>query len=89
MARKPLLDNLDMETSSGQGGQSPTVVSIDAPAKPTKPTKTSLYLPPKAHHKLKEMALAKGCKVHDLLIAGIDHVLTSEGFKPVSEYVEK
>ncbi|KPN61540.1 hypothetical protein AKJ29_00010 [Aliiroseovarius crassostreae] len=78
-----------METSSGQGKQSATVVSMDTTTEQPKPTKTSLYLPPKANHKLKEIALSKGCKVHDLLIAGVDHVLTSEGFKPVSEYSEK
>lgn len=90
MVKRPnLLASIDMET--GQGRASPvatvTPVAASAPQK-AKPqnVKTSLYLPPKAHHKLKEIALAKGCKVHDLVIDGIDKVLAENGFPTVSSY---
>ena len=87
MARKPLLDSLDMET--GQGASAQKVVPITPAASSDKPVKTSLYLPPKALKRLKELALSKDCKVHDLVIQGIDHVLTREGFPTVAEHSTK
>lgn len=84
MAKRPsLLANIDMAPAK----------SVAAPAAATPPAapaksdtvKTSLYLPPKAHHKLKEIALAEGCKVHDLVIEGLNKVLAEKGFPPVDE----
>jgi len=87
MARKPLLDSLDMET--GQGVTAEKVIPIAAISVSDKPVKTSLYLPPKALRRLKELALTQDCKVHDLVIQGIDHVLTSKGFPTVAEHADK
>lgn len=90
MAKRPnLLASIDMETGQGKASPVTAIAPVVAPtpqkAKPQN-VKTSLYLPPKAHHKLKEIALAKGCKVHDLVIDGIDKVLTENGFPTVSSY---
>ncbi|UOA30235.1 hypothetical protein [Pseudosulfitobacter sp. DSM 107133] len=87
MGRKPLLDSLDMEM--GQGDSAEKVVPIKAAATSDKPIKTSLYLPPKALKRMKELALAQDCKVHDLVIQGVDHVLTSKGFPTVAEHTRK
>lgn len=87
MARKPLLDSLDMET--GQGVSAEKVVPIAPEGAAEKPVKTSLYLPPKALKRLKEIALAQDCKVHDLVLQGLDHVLTSQGFPTVAEHANK
>lgn len=90
MAKRPgLLANVDM----GQGTPAPStnVVEISTAAEAPKPApaattvKTSLYLPPKAHRKLKEIALAQDCKVHDLVVQGIDKVLAENGFPAVHE----
>jgi len=94
MSKRPsLLANLDMET--GQGGKAPVSSVVEMPkavksaAVKTANIKTSLYLPPQANRKLKEIALAKECKVHDLVIAGIDKVLSENGFPTVEELGNK
>ena len=81
-----------METGQGANPATSSVVEFEPKSKPTKkaPTvKSSLYLPPNAHRLLKEIAFAKNCKVHDLFIEGIDHVLTGKGYATVEELSKK
>ena len=40
---------------------------------------TSIYLPRAAYDRLREIAFAKRCKVHDLIMQGIDHVIVEHG----------
>ncbi|MBO9479744.1 hypothetical protein J7382_19550 [Shimia sp. R11_0] len=88
MARRALSETLGLDEVQKEA--EPTkVVPIAHEAKSEKPVKSSLYLPPKALRKLKELALSKDCKVHDLYIQGIDHVLKSEGFPTVKEFSGK
>lgn len=73
-------------------GVSAEVVEMKPQAKPVSKitnVKSSLYLPPQAHRKLKEIALAHNCKVHDLFIEGIDHVLGKKGYPTVAEFSKK
>lgn len=80
--------------TTGQGAKPAIAKMVDiAPqlkstAKATT-VKSSLYLPPQVHRLLKEIALAKNCKVHDLFIEGINHVLAGKGYATVEELVKK
>ena len=76
-----------METRQGEATEK--VVPVAPVVASEKPVKTSLYLPPKALKRLKEIALAQDCKVHDLVLQGLDHVLTSQGFPTVAEHAGK
>ena len=40
---------------------------------------SSIYVPKPAYRKLREIALARECKVHDLILDGIDAVLREHG----------
>jgi hypothetical protein len=92
MSKRPsLLANLDMEVGRGpeQPESSVAEVSKQAMTPKTGNVKTSLYLPPQAHRKLKEIALATDCKVHDIVIEGINKMLASHGYPTVSELAKK
>lgn len=41
--------------------------------------KTSLYIPRPAFERLREIAYTKRCKVHDLVMQGIDRVIAEHG----------
>lgn len=86
MRKRPgLLDSIDMQANKKSTSQV-TVLENKTDTKIKKSNvKTSLYLPPKAHRKLKEIALANDCKVHDLVIDGINKVLKENGFPPVQD----
>lgn len=88
MSKRPsLLANIDMKAE--EGCEAPKVVELPTQVAPatqkTANVKTSLYLPPQAHRKLKEIAFAMDCKVHDLVIEGVNKVLKDKGFPSVSE----
>lgn len=98
MAKQPrpsLLDSIsaDMTTTPAAtpAGQGAVVPMKPAPAATAKPevVKSTIYLPPQAHRKLKEIAFAKDCKVHDLIMAGISRVLQEHGYPTVDELKEK
>lgn len=90
MAKRPsLLANIDMEAGQGASPEAAKVVKMPKQAVPVadkaKSVKSSLYLPPQAHRKLKEIAFAKECKVHDLVVQGLDRVLKDNGYPSVAE----
>jgi predicted DNA-binding ribbon-helix-helix protein len=41
--------------------------------------KTSIYLPREAFDRLREIAFTKRCKVHDLIMQGVDRVIAEHG----------
>lgn len=87
--RKSLLDNFKSDEVV-DNKPSAEVVPIAPKAKPkAKTVQNTIYLPPQAHRQLKEIAFAMDCKVHDLFIQGIDHVLNSKGYKSVAELAKK
>lgn len=90
MAKRPgLLDSIDMGKGQGSAPEATSIVKMPVQERAATPkngnVKTSLYLPPQAHRKLKEIAFAKDCKVHDLVIEGINQVLAENGFPAVHE----
>ena len=46
---------------------------------------SSIYVPKAAYRKLREIALARECKVHDLVLDGIDSVLREHGHPTTAE----
>ena len=92
MAKRPSLLDEVRGTEVGQGDKTAEVVNITPKTTSTTKAKTvqsTLYLPPKAHRKLKEIAFATDCKMHDLFIQGLDMVLASKGYPPVAELDKK
>lgn len=89
MGQRPnLWDNVD--TGEGSEPQAAEVVTIAPPATvKAKPVQSTLYLPPQAHRQLKEIAFAMDCKMHDLFIEGINHVLAKKGYGTVEELAKK
>ncbi len=90
MAKRPsLLANIDMEVGKGGAEEKQTVVAIPKQQNinPSKiPTvKSTVYFPPAVHQKLREIAFAKNCKVHDLVLEGLSYVLEKNGFPSVDE----
>lgn len=86
--RPSLLDSIETGTNTGQGSVTADVVELAPKAKPSskvKPVQSTLYLPPQAHRKLREIAFAKDCKMHDLFIEGVNNVLASKGYPTVEE----
>jgi hypothetical protein len=78
-----------MTTGQGSAPEPASVVELKprAEVKPAKvgTVKTSVYLPAQAHRKLKEIAFAKDCKVHDLIVDGLNRVLADNGYAPIRE----
>lgn len=44
---------------------------------------TSVYLPREVHRRLREIAFARDCKVHDVIMEGIDAALQQHGHPSV------
>ena len=91
--RPSLIDSLKVDT--GEGGSEPPATVVQTPPA-TKPApkkgdvvKSTMYLPPKVHQKLREIAFAKDCKIHDLVMDGIDRVLKEHGHPSVKELKDK
>jgi len=65
----------------------PTAAEVREQAAPAESDmmRTSLYLSRAVHDKLREIAFAERCKVHDLFIEGIDKVLAERGFAGTAE----
>jgi len=84
-SRPSILDELDLSTEGRQQTtESVEVTAITPPEKKSNgKVKTSIYLPPGIHRKLREIAFSRNCKVHDLFIEGIESVLTKHGHEGV------
>jgi hypothetical protein len=44
---------------------------------------SSLYLPEPVYEALRETAFKERCKMHDLVLQGIDHMLRKRGYPPM------
>jgi hypothetical protein len=61
----------------------PEAVPVALPQPPAKPRPdvqhTSVYIPRAAYERLREIAFAERCKIHDLLMEGIDLTIERRG----------
>ena len=92
--RPSLLGSIQDEI--GQGATPPQPADVvplaqptPAPSKKADVVKSTIYLPPQVHRKLKEIAFAKDCKLHDLIMEGVSRVLVEHGHPTVDELKEK
>jgi hypothetical protein len=46
---------------------------------------SSLYLPEAVHEALREAAFHERCKIHDIIMQGIDAALRKRGYPPVED----
>ncbi|WP_157950456.1 hypothetical protein [Pannonibacter carbonis] len=92
-SRPSLLGSIQADMASTGGAQiSGAVVPMtqQAPTPPkTEVVKSTVYLPPLVHRKLKEIAFAKDCKIHDLLMEGVTRILVEHGHPSVDELRQK
>ena len=79
--RQSFLDKLEKELP-----EQPKAAPVAGPAmhedKPrARPdiAKSTIYLPSAVHDRLREIAFTERCKVHDLIMEGIDRMLESRG----------
>ena len=79
--RPSVIDGLDLT----EGAQPGKVVALPRP--PVRPDvqHTSIYVPKPAYRKIREIALAKDRKPHDLILEGLDLVLAKYGFPSIAE----
>ena len=77
--RQSFLDKLEKELP--EQPKATTAPEARAVTPLTRPDvhKTTLYVPPSAHERLREIAFTERKKVHDLYMEGIDRVLESRG----------
>lgn len=87
--RPSLLGSITNDIKAQPVNTAPRVVEIapkpTPPQKKPKVVKSTVYLPSKVHRKLKEIAFARDCKIHDLIMEGLSHVLTENGHPSVDE----
>jgi hypothetical protein len=50
---------------------------------------SSVYLPGAAHDALREAAFKERCKIHDIIMQGIDMALRKRGYPPMAELKAK
>jgi hypothetical protein len=50
---------------------------------------TSVYLPEAAYEALRKVAFDERCKIHDLLIEGVELALKKRGYPPIAEMKAK
>jgi hypothetical protein len=64
--------------------KSPSVKKLKKTAKPHLKQHTA-YLPLAVHEQLRHLAFQERCKIHDLLLEGLDRVFADRGLKSVEE----
>jgi hypothetical protein len=85
--RPSIIDDLDL-TDTPTAATSSNVVPLSHPAKP-KPNPevhhTSIYVPKVAYRKIREIAVIRDAKPHDIIMEGIDLVLAKYGHPSVAD----
>lgn len=86
MTKRPsIIAGMDLSPPApAQGGKVAEASPPQAvPAKPRAPRPdvqhTSVYIPRAAYERLREIAFSERCKIHDLLMQGIDLVIAERG----------
>lgn len=78
MAKRPsIIDELEMTPEPVP--DAPKEVRAVTPLSNRTVHKTSIYLPREAFDRLREIAFTKRCKVHDLIMQGVDRVIAEHG----------
>lgn len=80
MKRPSVIDDVeaDLPVPVSDEGELPRA---SAPGRKVRPDvqHTSVYIPRAAHERLREIAFIEHCKVHDLIMQGVDRVIAERG----------
>ncbi|MFD1696782.1 hypothetical protein [Roseibium aestuarii] len=89
-SRPSLLGSIqsDMPETPAPAAVVPIAQPKPAPVK-SDVVKSTVYLHPLVHRKLKEIAFTKDCKIHDLLMDGVSRILVEHGYPTVDELKQK
>lgn len=86
MAKRPsLLETLQHDTPKSAEASSAPVTKLKTDSAKTEVVKSTVYFPKPVHEKLREIAFSQNCKVHDLVLEGLSHVLKEHGYAGVEE----
>lgn len=90
-SRPSLLGSIQGEINEAPatGAVVPMTQPTPAVAAKSDVVKSTVYLHPLVHRKLKEIAFAKDCKIHDLLMEGVSRILVEHGHPTVDELKQK
>lgn len=84
MKRPSIIDAVIVPAPANEAQPNPEPKPAPKPKSPSAIVHTSVYLPRSAHRRLKEIALVEDCKVHDLIMRGVDEVLRRYGHEPTA-----
>ena len=86
MTRRPsIIAGMDLmppiHAQSGKGAEIPAPQAAPATPRAIRPDvqHTSVYIPRAAYERLREIAFAERCKIHALVMQGIDQVIAERG----------
>lgn len=87
MSKRPsLLETLKQDQVKSAAQDNPTEITQLPVTKPQKEVvKSTVYFPKAVHQTLREIAFTQNCKVHDLVLQGLSHVLKEHGYPSVEE----
>ncbi len=75
--RQSILDKISAELP--EAAPSPATAAVAAPARKRNIVPTSIYIPAAVHERLREIAFSERCKMHDLIMEGLDRVIADRG----------
>lgn len=86
MTKRPsIIAGMDLSPSapaqSGKAAETPAPQTAPPKPRAARPDvqHTSVYIPRAAYERLREIAFAERCKIHDLLMQGVDLVIAERG----------
>ena len=80
-ARKSFLSQLEKELPEKLNPAATPMPPVRAATAAARPdiVKSTVYIPVEAHERLREIAYTKRCRMHDLLMQGLDLLIEKEG----------
>ena len=84
-ARPSMISDLLREPESAPPAVETPLVAVLSRRERPDIVHSSIYVPKAAYRKLREIALVSECKVHDLILRGIDAVLLEHGHPTTAE----
>lgn len=80
MSKRPsIIDSLPLQSDSPAPTAEIVNLAANRRAKNPDVQHTSVYIPRTAHDRLREIAFVERCRVHDLIMEGLDLLIASRG----------
>ncbi len=86
MTRRPILSDLMKQTAAAPAPipTSPAPAPAAPARKKTDKVQLTVYLDRPAYEQLRELAFVERCKLHDILLEGLDAAFAKRGAKPLA-----